>query len=380
MKVFSVIDGLHLYGKERANLNVCHILQENGYSVTVLYNVLAKDTILNELNQFNSLAIPFPRRIYGSCLILKYIKAYFLTIIKVRNLLKKEKPDYLLIPTEIALAYLYLALFDSKVKVVFRCGDSPIVSRKKGFVKFIYGHFWKTIFVKRVDKLVCNALFIHNQIVQSGRIENDKDSIIYNYPPAREYLIDGVTYLEKDESLRVGYMGRIVHDKGVYELCQAVINANNNGFPITLYIAGNPLLNPKYTEKCQSLILQNHNLSNRIIFLGNVNNIDLFYDNVDIACIPSIYPEPMANIVMEAKSHKKLCVIFNQGGMPEIITHKKNGYICEEITVNSLQSALIYYAQNRQEVERQGLEAYNSIIELGLTKDLFTERWLKVFC
>lgn len=80
--------------------------------------------------------------------------------------------------------------------------------------------------IKRVDKLVCNAKFIQNQINASGRKYNPEDALIYNYPPERISMDDGIEYKQTVGALRVGFMGRIVYDKGVSELVEAILECN----------------------------------------------------------------------------------------------------------------------------------------------------------
>jgi len=380
MKVISIIDSKDLYGKERANLQVVHVLKNHGYDVIVLINKIARKSIREEVDSFKTKEVEFPRNIEGKYRTWMFIKAYFKTFVTFRKLLKEIAPDYILIPTEIALSYLYFPLIGSKAKVVFRCGDSPIVNRKSGLISKIYGVLWKNFIVKRVDKLVCNAKFIQNQIIRSGRMKNPADVVIYNYPPFRNIVSDNVEYLENNGSLRVGFMGRIVEDKGVYELCAAAIQATKRGFPITIFIGGNTNVDESYWVKIQHLLSENEPYSSRIKFLGNVNDTKKFYDNVDVACIPSIYEEPMANVVTEAKMFHKSSIIFNQGGMSEIIEHIKTGYICDNVSIDSLTNALIYYSIHMNEVTIQGEAAYKSIGELGLNKEKFEEHWLSVFC
>ena len=379
MKVLSIIDSADLYGKERANLQVAHILKGKGYDVTVVINSIANKAIREEVKDFKVKEIEFPRNIEGNHRTLRFIKAFAKTQFAFKQLVSELSPDYILIPTEIAMAYLYIPLACAKSKVVFRCGDSPIVFRKKGLGSKVYGCMWKYLFVRRVDKLVCNAKFIQDQIKMSGRKACAFDRIIYNYPPLRVNTTDSANYLPNDKSLRVGFMGRIVKEKGVYEMCEAAIISSEKNCPITLYIGGNTNVDKDYITLIQGLLKKNSRNKSRIVFLGNVNDLQKFYDNVDIVCIPSIYEEPMANVVTEAKMNHKLSVIFNQGGMPEIISHLENGYICNKVSSAALADSFIYYSLHRDEVGRQGDKAYDSIEELGLSEGKFTQKWLEVF-
>lgn len=379
MKVVCLIDSTDLYGKERANIEVARVLKKHGYDVTVIINAKALPSIREELEDFDTIEVPFPRNIEGKHRIRHYLLAFYKANCEMKKILQSLKPDYLLLPTEIAIAYLYPSIRSNKVKIVFRCGDSPLVYRKKGIAAAVYAWLWKNILVNRVDKLVCNAKFIQNQIKDSGRKNNPEDRLIYNYPPERQSTDDGIEYKHIDGALRVGFMGRIVEDKGVRELVEAIIGCNKKGDKTVAYIGGNPRVCPEYMSRINQILTDNPQYANCIQFVGNVKNIDAFYDNVDVMAIPSIYPEPMANVLTEAKMHHCLSIIYNLGGMPEIIEHKKTGYVCDEVSVEALTESLVFYNENKEEIGKQGEEAFKSIAGLKLDYDSFVNRWLAVF-
>lgn len=379
MRVICIIDSSDLYGKERANIQVARVLKDNGYDVKLLINTLATPSIREEVKDFNVIEMPFPRNIVGRWRLFKFIKAFFVSNFLLRKILKQQKPYYLLLPTEIAITYLFPTLCSSDAKIVFRCGDSPLTERKKGIFAKLYGICWKYVLVNRIDKLVCNAIFIQNQIHNSGRVKNLNDALIYNYPPKRLSINDGIVYRPIDGALRVGFMGRIVADKGVIELVKAVIECNKRGLKTVAYIGGNPSVDKEYTSSIKKILRANLEYFDCVQFVGNVKNIDAFYENIDVMAIPSVYPEPMANVLTEAKMHHCLSIIYNLGGMPELVEHKKNGYICNEVTSEALADSFAYYNQNRDEIIKQGEEAYRSISYLALDYEKFVKRWLAIF-
>lgn len=373
MKVLLVIDSDKAYGKERANLQVARILQENSIEVKLAINTIADKSIINEIGPFDSVKIPFPRNLKGKIKVWKFIKAFFQTKKLFLKLLKETNPNYILIPTEIALTYLYLVLRRTNAKVVFRCGDSLLIYRKKGLAATAYSILWKNIILRRIDIVVCNAKFLQDQFLRFGSKLVQKSIIIYNYPPVREVYSDNVDYNHSNKTLRLGFIGRIVPDKGVKELVEAVLKINKDSKQVTAYIGGDTSANKDYSEFLFKFADES------IKFVGEINDLEKFYKNVDIVAIPSIYPEPMANVVTEAKYHKTPVIIFNLGGMPEIVEHKKTGYICSEVSVDSLVLGIKYYLKNRNLIKEHGENAYQSIEELKLTKENYTKKWLQVF-
>lgn len=77
MKVICLIDSIDLYGKERANIEVARVLKKHGYDVTVIINERALPSVREELNDFDTIDVPFPRNIEGKQRIWHYIVAFY---------------------------------------------------------------------------------------------------------------------------------------------------------------------------------------------------------------------------------------------------------------------------------------------------------------
>lgn len=378
-KILAILDSADLYGKERANIEVYHILKESEYDVHVGFSKYAVKAMEKELSDFAHKSFPYPRDIMGKKRILKYIINYFRINLLLSWHIHVLNPDFILIPTEWALFYLYPTLSLTKAKIVFRCGDDPITYRKKSnlFIA-IYAFLWKHFVLKRVDVLVCNARYIQNRMRASGRIDKGMDKIIYNYPPIRlNYMHENIS-LPTGKGLKVGFIGRLVPEKGVKELIEAMAIVKMQHKEMTLYIAGDEAVNSIYTLLLKKII-NNQKLSDSVVFLGKINRVDVFYRHCDVICIPSIYEEPMANVVAESKTYRRPCIIFNQGGMPEIVEHKQTGYICNEVSIESLAKGLLFYIDNPMEIRKEGEAAFESINRLKLGKSTFCKKWVEVF-
>ena len=379
-KLLAVMDSVDIYGKERANIQVYHILNENDYDVCVAYNENANNLLKTELSFFDIRPVAFPRNLDGRFRAFKYAANFLKSTVQFAKLVRNEKPDFILIPTEIALLYLIIPLKLTHAKVIFRMGDDPLTYRKRNKWPIkIYRILWKHIVLKRIDAVVSNAKYIQRRMAYSGRLPSTNDKLIYNYPPIRKNVCSVVLPFEKNNRVKIGFIGRIVEDKGVIVLVQAALELLREGYELELYIAGNLNVDIEYANRIQSLIKDSGIHSNNIRLLGNVNDVKQFYEHIDVVCVPSIYEEPMANVVTEAKMYSKPCVIFNLGGMPEIISHREDGYICEDVSVDSLKKAFVYYITDREELKREGQNAFNSINKLGLNKSSFDDRWLTLF-
>lgn len=380
--ILTILDSHDLYGKELSNIQVYKILKENQFRVIVAYNKYASDNLIYEIQSYEKISISFPRQIKKKYRILYYFLYFFSSNYKISKIISKEKPEAILIPTEIALLYLLPSLlFFYKTKIIFRIGDAPLLYRKqhKKHLCKIYNLIWSFIILKRVNITVSISKFIQSKLKKSGRIIQSKnDFIIYNFPPERSSFDKLNLCSNSAKTLKLGFIGRIVEDKGLHLLVQATIELLNEGYDIELFIAGNIDKTDKYFLYINDIIAQT-SFINKFQFIGNINDIQSFYETIDISCAPSIYEEPLGNIIVEAKKYSKPSIIFNVGGMPELITHKHNGYICKNISIQNLKEAIAYYYKNRARIKEEGNNAHLSIKELGIDSEQFKKKWIQIF-
>jgi glycosyltransferase involved in cell wall biosynthesis len=237
---------------------------------------------------------------------------------------------------------------------------------------------WKHIICQRINRIVSVSQFIKNSIDAFGRI-NPNDCVIYSCPPRRITTKEEKNQYIETNCFRVGYIGRLSKEKGVDIFLKAAINVIKERTDVIFYIAGSFDYDIEFTKELQSFFAKNID-KGQIIFLNEVENIKLFFPNINILCIPSIYEEPLANTLIEAKQYKIPSIIFNSGGLPELITHKYDGFICFNSTVDSLVEGIYYYLLNPHLIYEHGINAYKSIVKLGIDYDSYKKKWLNVFC
>jgi hypothetical protein len=65
--------------------------------------------------------------------------------------------------------------------------------------------------------------------------------------------------------------------------------------------------------------------------------------------------------------------------MPELVSHKIDGFICNDKTAEALIEGFKYYLNNKSRISIEGLNAYNSLANLDITSGLFKQKWLMAF-
>jgi len=127
-------------------------------------------------------------------------------------------------------------------------------------------------------------------------------------------------YSIKQEDTVALYIGRIVEEKGVLELLEAVKALNDKS--LVLFLIGSANFAQKTAtayEKQVGAMLKK--MQTRVFWLGYVDNRELYrYQAVsDFAIVPSIYNEPAGLVVLEAQAAGLPVIASEMGGIPEFL-------------------------------------------------------------
>lgn len=145
-------------------------------------------------------------------------------------------------------------------------------------------------------------------------IHNGVDKKIFN-PVRRDEL------REPSDKKRIGLATSNFQRKGLPQLIKALSLLPED---YHLYVAGgrNPETYQKLADSLQ--------VGKRITFLGKVSEMDRFYANLDVFCLPTFF-DGFANVVSEAIAMgiPVACSIY--AGSDEIIEEGKNGYVFADV-------------------------------------------------
>lgn len=369
-KVIAILPSIALYGKERSNIEVYKLIQDCGFDISVVINKNAPEKLIKELATLRTLNVRIPSRTNAKFKFIKYFLSLVLSNISLGFILFRSNPSIILVCNEMSFYDFFPLLFFYKGKIVYRLGDSPAFPKlsNKLFNQFL----WKQLVCKRVHTIVCISEFIRDQLKKYGR-NSMNDLVIYNVPPTRCHLTNNKLE-KKSNKITFGYLGQVTFNKGVHLFFQAAIELLKKRDDVTFVIAGNLDYDKAYLQNYLSEYMKFNNIQ----FLGEIDDVDSFFESIDVLVVPSIYEEPLGNVIVEAKKAGKPCVIFNSGGMPELIRHGIDGFVCQSKTALNLQSGIEYYLFNKEQISIHGKRAGNSIKELGISKDSFTKKWKRI--
>lgn len=130
----------------------------------------------------------------------------------------------------------------------------------------------------------------------------------------------------------VVYTGRLVEEKGSYELAKAVDELPCEN--VWLFIAGDGDMREKI-----DLISQKNN---RVIALGGIDfaHVVSLLKEADIFCLPTVYPEGLPTSVLEAVAARCFIITTNYGGAKELISDDSYGILIDDKAANKVKAAL----------------------------------------
>lgn len=158
--------------------------------------------------------------------------------------------------------------------------------------------------------------------------------------------------------------------KGVDLLLRAFARDHwkNRGVRLNLYGGG-------LCERSVRRMAEMLRLDSRVVFCGQVSNLDTIWQKNELLVIPS-RQEGLPLVVVEAMLYGRPCLVTNVSGNPELLDDNITGFIAGGPTVDEVDAALERAWQNRGRLRAMGESAYASIRQ-QLPRDpvgLFTQQ------
>jgi len=132
--------------------------------------------------------------------------------------------------------------------------------------------------------------------------------------------------IKTKNQINLGFIGGNIIIKGLYYLMKSMNNTNNKNLNLFLSLPKNYIKNFRIIEKEYD--------PKKMFFLGFTNNIDNFYDKIDILIVPSV-SDGFAQVVIEALARNIPVICSDSVGASEYI--KENfGQIFPRCSINDL--------------------------------------------
>lgn len=294
-------------GGEKWHFDIAFRLREKGYNVVAAANRNSNLHIKLRLNKIPTLSVSLNN-------------LSFLNPVKIITLywfFRKSgiKTIIINLSSDLKIAGIAARLAGTE-KIIYRRGSAiPI---KNSFLnRFIFKHI--------VTDVIANSEETKRTVLENNALLIDRDRIhvIYNGIDLEEYKNQETNpvKLEKNGEFIIGNTGRLVHQKGQKHLIEIASILNSAGYNFKVIIAGDGTLKQQLKQYAENL-----GVSDKIEFLGFVENVYTFMKQIDLFALTSLW-EGFGYVIVEAMACSKPVVAFDNSSNPELVKNGENGFL-----------------------------------------------------
>jgi glycosyltransferase involved in cell wall biosynthesis len=216
--------------------------------------------------------------------------------------------------------------------------DAEIISLKLGS----YNYKAAESILKNSKKVtsVANALFKECE-VKDLSIKDDKKIITHNFYETDKFVVINKQDARKmlgidDKDKMIFFAGGLDKVKNVDILINSFSELYQTFNDLKLFIAG-----IGYEEHSLRSLAKEKKVSDRVIFVGSLNTIDLvkYYNAADLLCLPS-KNEGLPNVVVESLLCGTPVIASNVAEIPYLIKEGINGFLVQPNSISSLSDGI----------------------------------------
>jgi glycosyltransferase involved in cell wall biosynthesis len=351
MKIFFVNTTKMWGGGEKWHFETACAMKERGHDVAILARPggdLFKKSVLSGI-----------RTITVSVSNISFLNPF--RLLSIAQLLRKENPDILILNFSADIKTVGIAAKNAGIRnIVYRRG-SAIPIRNTLLNRLLYK--------KVITRIIANSNETRHTILQHNKnlFPLAKIHVIYNGINIRQFDSIPVVqlYQRQGSEVIIGNVGRMVHQKGQKYLIAMAALLQKNSIDFKILIAGEGPLEKSLKHMAGKAGVEKH-----LVFLGFVDNIKAFMENIDIFVLPSLW-EGFGYVLVEAMACSKPIVAFNISSNPEIVAHHETGFLVDNqnIEVFTQQVELLISDRGlRESMGKAGRKRAEEVFDMDVTE------------
>ena len=305
-------ESLVKYSKKKVNVSLIDAIGEwEEYKNTIDPKI--QIIKLNNKNYYKKL----PRGSYIKSR-LSYLIIFFLNFNKLKQLINKRNPDFLIIHLMTALPIFLTLFFKKNTKIILRISGLP----KLNFLRYF---FWK-IFSNRIYKVTCPTIGTYNYLLETKIFDEKKLHILYDpailmkdYAKKKSKKIEVFNF---DKKKFIVGIGRLTKQKNFSLLISAFNEILKKHPNYLLLILGDG-------EQKQELLklIKDLDIKNQVYLVGHQDNVYKYLINADCFILTSLWEDP-GFVLLEAGLSNTTVISSNcPNGPKEILNQEKSGYL-----------------------------------------------------
>ena len=366
--------GAEMYGADKVLLELIKGLDHKEFEVHV---ILPNDGVLVEAlrqvgAQVSVLDYPILRRKYFNPKgIVDYIRSYNFYAKQIALYAQEHSIDMVHNNTAAVLEGIYLK---RKFKLPLIWHVHEIIVKPKAISDFI-----NMLMGRYADNIVTVSQAVANHIKQSPFIKDSQVKVIYNGVDNTVYYpMDASSIREKfdiaQDALVIGMIGRVNAIKGQNDFIEAVEPLLEKNEQAVAFLAGGVFPGEEWRLEELDKRIASSSVVSQIHRIDYYDKTSELYNMFDIFVLPSIKPDSLPTVVLEAMACSKPVVGYNNGGIAEMVVDDKSGCLVKPNRPQELSNAISLLLDSSEKREKFGRVGYQR------QKELFSlESYIKNF-
>ncbi len=245
-----------------------------------------------------------------------YFLIFFLTINQLKKILKKDKPDYIIIHLVTVLPLFLLFFFKFDTKFILRISGLPKLT-------ILRKYLWK-ITSKKIFLVTCPSEQTKKDLISKNIFPEDKLKILYDPLLNLNFITKKIkekNIIKKDKLYFVN-IGRLTKQKNqlfLIKVFSSILKVNKN---LYLYIVGDG----ENKKKLQNYIEIN-NLQKNVFLLGYVENVYPIIKGSMALISSSLWEDPGAVMIEASYCGKNIISSDCPNGPKEFLLNGDGGYL-----------------------------------------------------
>ena len=267
---------------------------------------------------------------------------FILSFIRLKELIQKEKPDFLVAHLIVSLPLILFSIFNFNSKLIIRISGTP----KLNFLRKIY---W-TFFAKNVFIVTCPTISTLNSLKKLNIFPEQKLKILYdpiiNVNKIQKNKKELIENEHKNKKFILG-IGRLTKQKN-FDLLINFFSEISNDYPeLFLIILGEGEERLNLEKK-----IKKKKLENKVFLVGYKKNVFNYIAQSECLISSSFYEDPGFALIEAGFLNKTVFAADSNTGPSEILDNSKRGFLYANNNYKSLvEKFLMFKKMNKEDLD-----------------------------